>query len=130
MNGDPEYGPQLRLEEVEFPQTEADTAEPQKRVFLGGDKPGNARELVRPKVEGADHQGACGAERGRDLEVRIVVFGLGWVGGFVQVEELGPIQANPFRAPLQTLTGLGRELDIPKQPDGDFVVSHRWLVPE
>src|SRR5262249_6424900 len=101
----------------------------QRRVPLLGAARDMVEELVGAEVEGADRDGARG-QRLDDALVRLEVLLLVGSDRLVQVQELGPVEADPLGAALEAVVRFLRELDVAVKLDAEAVLGEGGLVLE
>ena len=115
MGARADHGAELGQEDLRALEREADGAQTERRVHLRGELEG-ARELVAADVERSQDDRARG-DRLDDGAIELVLLLLVGLRRAIDVEELGPIKADPVGAVVEREDGLRRELDVRLQAD-------------
>ena len=117
---------EVRQEDVGPRQREAHRAQAERRVHLGRELEAR-RELVAPDVERAQrHRPRRDGLDHRSIELVLLV--LGRHRAPVDVDELGPVEADPLGAVIEREDGLGRQLDVRLEADRLAVARDARLV--
>ena len=123
----PQDAAQLRAEQVLVLQAEADAPESQHGIALASFQ--DRREiLLAAQIQSPDHDLVRQGHLGELAVGPIVLLLARQAGRLSQVEELGPVQADPLRAKPSRRQHLLRQLDVGHQAHAQAVASRRRPV--
>ncbi len=117
-------GAQLGLEDIDPLQTKPNGAPSQERIELLG-KIERAHELIASQIERANDD-AVRAHFLRNLAIGTILILLVWKLGAVEIEKLGPVKADPFRAAQLHLVDILRQLDVRRKDDVPSIEGGRF----